>query len=134
MMQAHKQSPRLGSRLAIGVPSGQSHLAPSLPFSAIQFPSLQKSKTYMTASEMKRSSKVVHVLDLDTGRRTKVNLRNQAALSDFLRNSGIGFLRDAELEEALYTDRTLWMAKPISVALKNLQKLSMSSAVSEAML
>eukprot|EP00243_Klebsormidium_subtile_P008786 TRINITY_DN423_c0_g1_i1.p1 TRINITY_DN423_c0_g1~~TRINITY_DN423_c0_g1_i1.p1 ORF type:complete len:271 (+),score=44.98 TRINITY_DN423_c0_g1_i1:103-915(+) len=65
--------------------------------------SLQTSRIVMM-NQTKPSPKVVHILDPDTGEEKKVKLRNQASLSDFLRNTGIGFLRDAESKEALYTD------------------------------
>jgi hypothetical protein len=56
----------------------------------------------MTASKL--SSKVVRIADPETGTEKKVKFRNQASLSDYLRNKGIGFLRDTKSEEALYSD------------------------------
>jgi hypothetical protein len=55
-------------------------------------------------SASKPLPKVVTIVDPETGSEKEVKFRNQASLSDYLRNKGIGFLRDIESERALYSD------------------------------
>jgi hypothetical protein len=102
-MQAQVKFPQVTAPGVFGATPGGGNMEPGLKCGGMVRLCVQKSKVVMM-SETKTSSKVVHVLDPDTGVVKKVKLRNQAALSDFLRNYGIGFLRDAESEEALYTD------------------------------
>ncbi|GAQ93440.1 hypothetical protein KFL_015320010, partial [Klebsormidium nitens] len=56
----------------------------------------------MTAS--RPLSKLVRIVDPESGIEKKVKFRNQASLSDYLRNKGIGSLREIDSEEAPYSD------------------------------